>query len=90
MSWAELCQCPYHLLLSKVQEVGGGQEQERETKVGWELGLKAAIIPVQSEEASPEGVGVRHWKGYHDYRGFIRMNKSLIYMAPWRCPKETK
>lgn len=36
------------------------------------------------------GVGVTHWKGYRDCRGFIRVNKSLLYMAQWRCPKETE
>lgn len=51
---------------------------------------EVAIIPVQSEQATPEGVGVTHWKGYHDCGGFIRMNKSLLYMAEWRCPKETR
>ena len=42
---------------------------------------KVAIIPVQSAQETPEGVGLTHRKGYHDCRGFIKMNKSLLYMA---------
>lgn len=30
MRWAELCQCPHHLLLSRVQEEGGSGESEEE------------------------------------------------------------
>lgn len=48
------------------------------------------LSPYSKNRQHQRGVGVTQWKGYHGCGGFIRMNKSLLYMAEWRCPKETR
>lgn len=36
------------------------------------------------------GGGLSHWKGYYGCGGFSTRNKSLLYMAQWRCPKNQR
>lgn len=72
LRWAEPCQCPHHLLLSRVQGKGGSVQSEGfgDRKIGRKENAalprpgKVAVILVQAEQATPGGgIGTR-WKGY--------------------------